>query len=120
MGRGSGSGLGRDGPTRRIVRTGAALLLGSVAVALLLARHYHQDVANTLVPAILGVPGLFFTWLRPARSCDATNKRAFRRGEPLKEFQTADSVRLAVSTTSKDGWAEITHSVVRLLDLSSH
>ena len=62
MGRGSGSGLGRSGPTRRTVRTGAALLLGSVGVALLLARHYHQDVANTLVPAILGVPGLFFTY----------------------------------------------------------
>jgi len=56
----------------------------------------------------------------PARSRDATNKRAFRRGEPLKEFQTADSVRLAANTTSRDGWEQIIHSVVRLLDLSSH
>ena len=62
MGRGSGSGLGRGGPARRTVRTGAALLLGSVAVALLLARHYHQNVAAILVSAILGVPGLFFTY----------------------------------------------------------
>src|SRR2546429_7314664 len=61
-----------------------------------------------------GLPGC------PAGSRDATKKRAFRRGEPLKEFQTADSVRLAASTISRDGWAQIIHSVLRLLDLWSH
>ena len=44
------------------MRTGAALLLGSVVVALLLARHTHLNVPGTLVTAIIGVPGLFFTY----------------------------------------------------------
>jgi hypothetical protein len=59
MGRESGPGLGRGGSARRTVRTGAVLLLGSVAVALLLAR---QSAANTLVTVIIGVPSLFFTY----------------------------------------------------------
>jgi hypothetical protein len=44
------------------MRIGAVLLLGSVVVVVLLARHYHQNAAGILVPAILGVPGLFFTY----------------------------------------------------------
>jgi hypothetical protein len=41
------------------VRTGAVLLLGSVAVALLLARRHAVD---NLVTVIIGVPSLFFTY----------------------------------------------------------
>jgi NACHT domain len=55
----------RSAGRRRARRTGVAalaLLCATTVTALILARHYHLDVAATLVAILGGLPTLYLTW----------------------------------------------------------
>ena len=68
MGDGATSGSGRGGPAGR---TGAALLLGSVIVAVLITYRAHQDVAAILVSFFLGLPSLYLNYVAAKQSAPA-------------------------------------------------
>ncbi|HUY50697.1 MAG TPA: hypothetical protein VMV92_34155 [Streptosporangiaceae bacterium] len=68
-----------------------ALLLGSVAAALLLARGFHQDVAQTSITVLVGggtLPALYLAW--------AAYRDAQDQGDALSLGELADQLAVAV------------------------
>jgi len=92
-GRGPGGrGLLRDRRrARRVGWVAFALLLGSVAAALLLARGFHQDVAQTSITVLVGggtLPALYLAW--------AAYRDAQDQGDALSLGELADQLAVAV------------------------
>lgn len=83
---------------RRTLAVGVVLLVGSVVVALVLARRYQLDTAATLVGLVGGVPGLTGLWLAWAAY---TADRAEAAGE-TELAEVADQLAAAVRRQWED------------------
>jgi hypothetical protein len=83
-----------------------ALLLGTTAVAVLLAQRYHQNIPATLISLIFGLPGLYLAWV-----AYSSGQHAAENAEKVNLTVAGTADRLAVAQgklwTQEASWRQL-------------